>query len=50
MMLVSAQADNEDMGSVSRRTLVHWAKALCIRADMADNAEVRLTASKLSFS
>ncbi|KAK9791583.1 hypothetical protein WJX73_003017 [Symbiochloris irregularis] len=30
-------ADEEDMGPVSRRSLVHWAKALCLRADLADN-------------
>ena len=39
LMAVQADADG-DMGSQSQRSLVRWAKALCIRADLADNPQV----------
>lgn len=37
--------DKEDMQPVTQRTLTHWAKALCIRAALAEHAQVHPPAS-----
>ena len=33
-------ADGGDMGALTQRSLIHWSKALCIRAALADSPEV----------